>query len=53
MKETSMIFENRTWFLPASAPIDMAIGLNHLDSDFCWCDSIVAVGENGTPVEGQ
>jgi hypothetical protein len=47
MKETSLIFENRTWCLPASAPVDMPIELNHLDSDFCWCDPIVEVDENG------
>ena len=45
-----MIFENRTWFLSASAPVDMPIGLNHLDSDFCWRDPIVEVDENGTQV---
>jgi len=43
-----MIFENRTWFLPAIAPVDMPIGLNHLDSDFCWCDPIVELDDNGT-----
>jgi hypothetical protein len=25
----------------------MPIELNHLDSDFCWCDPIVEVDENG------
>jgi hypothetical protein len=43
-----MIFENRTWVLPAIAPVDMPIGLHHLDSDFCWCDPIVERDENGT-----
>ena len=45
-----MMFENRTWFLPASAPVDMPIGLNHLDSDFCWCDPIVEIDEYGQKV---
>jgi hypothetical protein len=45
-----MMFENRTWFLPAIAPVDMPFGLNHLDSDFCWCDPIVELDENGTEV---
>jgi hypothetical protein len=46
-----MMFENRTWFLPATAPAaDMPIGLNHLDSDFCWCDPIVELDEKGTEV---
>ena len=49
-EEASMMFENRTWFLPAIAPVDMPIGLNHLDSDFCWCDPIIELDENGTEV---
>jgi hypothetical protein len=49
-KGTSMMFENRTWFLPAIAPVDMPIGLNHLDSDFCWCDPTVELDENDTEV---
>ena len=42
-----MTFENRTWFLPATAPVETPIGLHHLDSNFCWCDPIVEVDENG------
>jgi len=42
-----MLFVNPTWFLPAVAPVEMPIGLNHLDSDFCWCDPIIQVDENG------
>ena len=45
-----MIFINRTWFVPAAAPVEMPIGLNHLDSDFCWCDPIIEVDENGEDV---
>jgi len=40
-----MLFENRTWFYPAAAPVELPIGLNHLDSDFCWCDPIVDVDD--------
>jgi len=25
----------------------MPLGLNHLDSDLCWCDPIIKVDENG------
>jgi hypothetical protein len=39
-------FVNRTWFFTAVAPVEMPIGLNHLDSDF-WCDPIVEIDENG------
>jgi hypothetical protein len=42
-----VLFVNPTWFLPAVAPVEMPIGLNHLDSDFCWCDPIIQVYENG------
>ena len=44
------MFVNPTWFLPAVAPVEMPIGLNHLDSDFCWCDLIIQVDENGREV---
>jgi len=40
-----MLFENRTWFYPAAAPVELPIGLNHLDSDFCWCDPIVEIDD--------
>ena len=36
-----MLFVNPTWFLPAVAPVEMPIGLNHLHSAFCWCDPII------------
>ena len=42
-----MIFVNRTWFYPPTAPVDLPVGLNHLDSDFCWCDPLVEVDESG------
>jgi hypothetical protein len=42
-----MLFENSAWFVPAVAAVNMPIGLKHLDSDFCWCDPIIEVDENG------
>ena len=42
-----MLFVNPAWFVPAVAAVDMPIGLNHLDSDFCWCDPIIELDENG------
>jgi hypothetical protein len=45
-----VLFVNPTWFLPAVAPVEMPIGLNHLDSDFCWCDPIIRVDEDGQEV---
>ena len=34
----------------AVAPVEMPVGLTHLDSDLCWCDPIVEVDENGRHV---
>lgn len=31
-------------------PVEMPIGLNHIESDFCWCDPIVEADENGREV---
>jgi hypothetical protein len=46
-EEFSLVFVNRTWFYPAAVPAELPIGLNHLDSDFCWCDPIVEVDDMG------
>ena len=42
-----MITENRKKFFPAAVPVEMPVGLKHLDSDFCWCDPIIELDENG------
>jgi len=42
-----VLFVNPTWFLPAVVPVEMPTGLNHLDSDFCWCDPIIQIDGNG------
>jgi hypothetical protein len=47
MKMGAVIIENRSWFYPAAVPVEMPVGLNHLESDFCWCDPVVEVDENG------
>ena len=31
----------------ALLPVEIPVGLTHLDSDLCWCDPIVEVDENG------
>jgi hypothetical protein len=46
-RRLTVLFMKPTWFVSAVAPVDMPIGLNHLDSDFCWCDPIIEVDENG------
>jgi hypothetical protein len=49
-RRSTVLFVNPTWFLPAVAPVEMPIGLDHLNSDFCWCDPIIDVDENGQEV---
>ncbi len=45
-----MMFVNPTWFYPAIAPVQMPTGLDHLDSDFCWCDPLVEIDEKGQEI---
>jgi hypothetical protein len=42
-----VITENRKNFFPATVLVEMPVGLKHLDSDFCWCDPIIELDENG------
>ena len=35
---------------PVLVPVEMPVGLTHLDLDLCWCDPIVQVDENGEHV---
>ena len=50
MGTAAVMFVNRTWFAPAVVPVEMPVGLNHLDSDFCWCDPMVEVDDKGQEV---
>lgn len=45
--ECAVLFFNSSWFYPAAIPVQMPIGLKHLESDFCWCDPIIEMDENG------
>jgi hypothetical protein len=47
MRRPSSMFFDRTWIAPEVAAVEMPVGLTHVDSDFCWCDPIVEVDENG------
>jgi hypothetical protein len=49
-ERNSAVRKSHTWFPPPVAPVEMPMGLNHLDSDFCWCDPIIEVDENGQEV---
>jgi len=44
------MFVNQSWFFPALIAAEMPIGLSHIDTDFCWCDPIIEVDENGREV---
>ena len=44
------MFVNPPWLFPAIVPVEMPIGLNHLESDFCWCDLIIERDESGEKV---
>jgi hypothetical protein len=46
----AVMFVNPTWFYPAVVPAELPIGLEHLDSDFCWCDPIIDVDEHGQEI---
>ncbi|HEX2522233.1 MAG TPA: hypothetical protein VHP35_08910 [Terriglobia bacterium] len=41
------MFVDRTWIARSVAAVEMPTGLTHMDSDFCWCDPVVEVDENG------
>ena len=34
----------------ALVPVEMPVGLTHLDSDLCWCEPIVEVDDDGEHV---
>jgi hypothetical protein len=40
-------FINRTWFVPATVPVELPVGLRHANSEYCWCDPFVEVIESG------
>jgi hypothetical protein len=39
-----------SWFYPPVAPVDMPVGLLHMDSYICWCDPSVETDEDGEDV---
>jgi hypothetical protein len=32
---------------PAVLPAEMPVGLQHLDSESCWCEPLIETDENG------
>ena len=42
---------NRTWFPSLEVtPVEMPVGLRHLDAELCWCDPLVEVDDEGREV---
>lgn len=31
-------------------PVEMPVGLNHLESRVCWCDPLIETDENGEEI---
>jgi hypothetical protein len=50
MRTPSSIFLDRTWIGPAVAAVEMPIGLTHIESNFCWCDPVTEIDDNGQEV---
>lgn len=49
-RKPALLFLNPTSLFPAIVPVEMPVGLKHLDSDLCWCDPIIEVDEIGEEV---
>jgi hypothetical protein len=41
------MFENLGWFAPAERNGSKAVELKHEDSQFCWCEPVVEVDDDG------
>ena len=42
------MFANSTWFYPVVVPSELPVGLEHLDSNLCWCDPITELDDKTT-----
>jgi hypothetical protein len=49
-RRLSMKVENEIWRLAALTPVEMPAGLIHLKSEFCWCDPMVEMDEDGRQI---
>jgi len=49
-RKPTLLFLNSTSLFPAIVQVELPVGLNHLDSDLCWCDPIIEVDEIGEEV---
>lgn len=44
------MFENLGWFVPTERSGVKAVELKHVDSQFCWCEPVVEVDNDGEEV---
>jgi hypothetical protein len=42
-----VFYVNNVWLYSTAAPAEMPVGLKHLDSDFCWCDPVIEIDDDG------
>jgi hypothetical protein len=44
------MFANSTWFYPVVISSELPVGLEHLDSDLCWCDPITELDDDNQKI---
>lgn len=44
------MFENLGWFVPTARNGVQPVELKHMDSQFCWCEPVVEVDDDGDEV---
>jgi hypothetical protein len=43
-----MFGDHRLWIDPwVVSSVETPVGLNHLDSELCWCDPVIELDEDG------
>ena len=45
-----MKVQNSMWLFPSFIPVEMPVGLMHLESDICWCDPLLDVDDDGRQI---
>lgn len=40
----------QNWYYPTPAPVELPVGMEHVDSTFCWCDPFVDLDSDGEEV---
>jgi hypothetical protein len=42
-----MMLQRWPWIIPAAVPVEMPVGLKHVDSASCWCEPMIEVDDEG------